>query len=389
MRLEVISFTENGIRLSQRLAETWDGCIKSFQEQHRSGGNRFFQESGTAVPEGIALYTKCGARAPQELCNLKKGQSTLHPVEFVEQSVGNWAGERMREGRCLLFIGACGIAVRAIAPHLLNKLCDSPVLVMDERGQYVIPILSGHYGGANRIAGEIAAVLGAVPVITTATDLNHKFAVDLFAKKNGLLIVNRDGIAKVSAKVLANREITLSVETGHVREGARLPEGIRLVPYPPEGDVDVLVTGEEKVSDAALVFRPREYAFGVGCRKGKEAEEIEAFLLQCAGEAGIPLEHFFALASIDRKREEPGLISWSEKHRVPFLTYTAAELWEAEGEFQASAFVLEKTGVDNVCERAALKACGSSGRLVYGKHAEDGMTSAIAKREWSVAFDEE
>ena len=105
-------------------------------------------------------------------------------IRYVEEGMGEWAGKQMAEKHTLLFIGACGIAVRAIAPYITDKLHDSAVLVMDEGGNYIIPILSGHVGGANEIAVKIAVEIGAVPVITTATDINGKFAVDLFAKRN-------------------------------------------------------------------------------------------------------------------------------------------------------------------------------------------------------------
>ncbi len=372
--MSVISFTESGARLSEKLAELW--------------GSREKEAPGDIEIGEIELYTKCNAPKGRG-AETEPGQGAAGAARAVEESVGEWAGEQMRAGKILLFIGACGIAVRAVAPHLSDKLRDSPVLVADEKGNYVIPILSGHFGGANEIAVRIATMLGAVPVITTATDLNQKFAVDLFARRNGLFVVNREGIAKVSAKVLAGQEITMSVETGHFRGEGRLPSGVRMVPYPPGGPVDVLVTGEEKEPDAVLLLRPREYALGIGCRKGKEADKIEVFILQGAKEAGISPERFFAAASIDLKREEPGILQWSRRHRVPFLTYTAEELRETEGEFHGSAFVLRAAGVDNVCERAALRACGPGGRIVYGKHAADGMTIAVAEREWSAGFNEE
>ncbi len=362
MSISVISFTENGIRLSRRLRDLWKAPRRS------------------AEWGDILLYTKCKA-AP--------GDGNRHYAGFVEQSVAEWAGEQMRRKNALLFIGACGIAVRAVAPSLTDKLHDSPVLVMDEGGRYVIPILSGHWGGANELAGEIAGFLGAVAVITTATDLNRKFAVDLFARKNGLTVANKDGIAKVSARVLAGEEITLSVEAGHFDGAQEQPAGVRLAPYPPEQAVDVLVAAEAGEAGAALWLRPREYVIGMGCKRGKEAEKIEKFIGRSIREAGIEEGQLFALASIDRKKDEPGLLQWSREKGRPFLTYTAEQLRETAGEYQGSDFVREKVGVDNVCERAAVRACGAAGKLVYGKHAEDGMTIAIAKREWRVAFDEE
>lgn len=353
MKLSVITFTENGILLSKKIAQAFDET-------------------------DITLYTKCRADG-------REGQN----VRFVTQSIGEWAKEQFEERNVLLFIGACGIAVRAIAPYITDKLHDHPVLVVDEKGQYVIPVLSGHVGGANEIAVSIAEKIGARPVITTATDINNQFAVDLFAKKNRLIIVNKEGIAKVSSKVLAGKSITMSVEQGHLEKGVKPPKGIELTEYPPLQKVDVVITSEDREFEAALLLRPKKFVIGIGCKKGKEAEKIEDFIIGNLQKTGISPAQVFGMASIDVKKDEPGLLAWRRKEKIPFITYTAEELRCVEGDFHKSEFVREQVGVDNVCERAALRLCGQEGRLIYGKHAEDGMTIAIAQREWSVGFDEE
>ncbi len=278
----------------------------------------------------------------------------------------------------MLFIGACGIAVRAVAPHLTDKLHDVPVLVMDEKGKYVIPILSGHMGGANDLANHIAKKTGAVPVITTATDLNKKFAVDLFAKRNNLYIANKDGIVKVSSKVLAGKEITICIETGH--EITCEETGVRIVPYPPDRFVDVVVTSKDDVFDTSLLLKPREYVIGIGCKKGKKANEIDKFISKTINEMGISIMQIFALSSISQKSDEQGIIEWCRTEGIPFFTYTAEELQEVNGTFTKSVFVKNQVGVDNVCERAAVKACGEGGKLICPKVAENGMTIAIAMR---------
>lgn len=354
MGFRIISFTEQGMHLSEKISESLN-------------------------QEEIKLFTKW---------SFEKEEEILPSVQFVEQSIGDWAKEQMKEKNGLIFIGACGIAVRAIAPCITDKLHDRPVLVMDERGKYVIPILAGHMGGANEIAMQIAEKMGAIPVITTATDINKKFAVDLFAKKNGLHIVNKDGIAKISAKVLAGRKITMSVEPGHMGKIKNYPEEILMISYPPIQPVDVVITSEKKKFPASICLKPKEYVIGMGCKKGKEAEKIERFIDKSIQEAGIAKSQIFALVSIDRKKEEKGFLTWSRKENIPFFTFSAEQLQELEGNFSTSAFVKEQVGVDNVCERAALKACGNGGKIIYNKQKEDGMTIAIAKREWSVSFDE-
>lgn len=354
MRLSMISFTENGKRLSERMANVLD---QEFQ---------------------VALYTKCEADSRDD---------AFSDVLFVRTSVGEWAGERMQEKNALLFIGACGIAVRAVAPFLIDKLQDAPVLVMDEIGKYVIPIVAGHMGGANDLAYRIAEKTGAQPVITTATDLRKKFAVDLFAKRNGfyLDLANKDGIAKVSAKVLAGKEITISIETGHEVIGEE--PGVRLVPYPPTGFVDVVVSTKEDLFDTFLLLKPKEYVIGIGCQKGKSEKEIDAWISKTIHERGISVSQILALSSISRKREEQGILAWCRKKGILFLTYTAEELQRVSGNFTKSAFVKAQVGVDNVCERAAVRACGEGGKLIVPKAAENGITIAIAKRKWKVCLD--
>lgn len=362
MRLSIISFTEKGKRLSERIVTLFENDMD------------------------VRLYTKCRACMGEDI------RSAVLPVKT---SVGEWAGEQMRERNAMLFIGACGIAVRAAAPFLTDKLHDAPVLVMDENGKYVIPILSGHMGGANELANDIAKKAGAVPVITTATDISRKFAVDLFARRNGFSIMNKDGIAKVSSKVLAGEEITISIEPGHritMEENGGgtgkicLPDGVRLISYPPAENADIVITSKEGMFDTAILLKPKEYVIGMGCKRGKSVAEIDRFIAKKAEELGISGTQIFALASISQKSNERGMVEWCRKERIPFLTYTAEELQNVKGKFSESSFVREQVGVDNVCERAAMKTCKEAGELIASKHAENGMTIAVAKREWAVCF---
>lgn len=123
-----------------------------------------------------------------------------------EESPEEWAAEGFRMHQPLLFVGAAGIAIRTVAPLVKDKLQDSPVLVMDEGGRHIIPLLSGHMGGANALARDIGARIGADPAITTATDVNGCFAIDDFARRNGLRIENREAIRRVSGKLLSGKK---------------------------------------------------------------------------------------------------------------------------------------------------------------------------------------
>lgn len=313
-----------------------------------------------------------------------------------EEGVVLWAEKQFRENRALVFIGACGIAVRAIAPWVKDKLSDSPVLVLDEQGRYVIPILSGHAGGANELAERIAVRIKAAAVITTATDIHGKFAVDLFAKRNQCSILNKDGIAKVSAKILRGERATISIEDGDRRVNAdrsRIPEELELIPYPPRQKVDILVSSgaeEPELSEQAVLrLKPKEYILGIGCKKGKSKEEIAALIQKNLTKLGLRTSEIAAIASIERKREEPGICRWAQENRIPFCVFSEEELRSVQGTFRESAFVEQTVGVGNVCERAALAACESGGGLILEKQAENGITLAVAKRKWKIEWKKE
>ncbi|SHK45616.1 cobalt-precorrin 5A acetaldehyde-lyase [Anaerocolumna jejuensis DSM 15929] len=365
MKLRIVSFTRRGMELSRRVGE----ALKEERETD--------------------LFTKFGGFSEREY--KEKPESTDKVCEHrmavrIIENLSRWTGEQFEEGNAVLFIGACGIAVRTIAPFVKDKLSDSPVLVMDEAGSFVIPILSGHYGGANELAEEIAEKLGGTAVLTTASDVNGLFAVDVFARKNELAICNRKGIAKVASAVLNQETVTAAV-AGEYR--GKVPEELTLVPYPVTQRVSFLVSpflADAEYADLQLC--PKAYVVGIGCKRGKALKEIEEVVGRQLEQAGIRLEAVAALASIDRKKGEEGLVRYAEKYRLPFMTFSSEVLREITGEFTTSSFVEEQVGVDNVCERSAMAACKEGGSLLLSKYAENGITVAIAKRKWSVAFDE-
>lgn len=417
MKMSVISFTKQGQILGERIRERMGGedaitlytkCSSQIAKEPQAATNR---ENHTEQETNTVKTAVSQKNMTEESMTVSKNPDTI----AVTTSLTEWTGEQMAAHRALVFISACGIAVRAIAPWITDKLHDSPVIVMDEQGQYVIPLLSGHVGGANELALRLSEAIGAIPVVTTATDLHGSFAVDLFAKKNDLWIRNREGIAKVSAKVLAGAEITMCVRTGHIETCENLPDGIRLCEYPPKEPVDVLVTENHSVSDtvardlleqkyrsplsvsmeqlqsdvyskAQLILHPKKYVLGVGCKKETDSAKLEDYLQSILEQQGISIEEIAALASIDVKKDETCLLKFSEKHRIPFRTYSVQKLQAVPGEFHGSAFVKNTVGVDNVCERAAICAVGDGGRLMLSKQANDGMTVAIVEKIWKVVF---
>ena len=282
-----------------------------------------------------------------------------------------------------IFIGAAGIAVRYIAPFVKDKFTDSPVLVLDEKGDYVIPILSGHVGGAAALADEAAELLGAVAVHTTATDVQGKFAVDVFAKKNHLLLTDRGMAKEISAAVLEGERIALYIEETDCTVQGSVPDSVVLCAARGEAEryrLRIVIAGrfagDDGKKEGTLLLRPRNIIAGIGCRKGIDAELLETGLRDVLQVNGLEPEQICMLASIDLKKEEPALLALSGKYQLPFVTYSADELRRVPLVSAGSDFVKRVTGVDNVCERAAVLSC-EDGNLIQGKCVREAMTAAL------------
>ena len=265
-----------------------------------------------------------------------------------------------------VFVGAAGIAVRGIAPYVKSKLSDPAVVAVDECGRFVVPLLSGHAGGANELARRLGEALSAIPVITTATDINDVFSVDTFARQEHLAIVEKDEIKHLSGALLEGKPIgALTPECGFVISGKPVGQ-----PF-----------------SHTLHLVPQDLVLGVGCRSGVSGDELYRFVSDVFEEQGWSLYRIRAVASIDVKKDEAGLIALSDRLGVTFLTYSAARLAAQPGDFQASGFVQQTVGVDNVCERSALCAAVCEGWLpqesrfedfcLLPKYAERGMTLAV------------
>lgn len=318
MKLAYLAFTEQGEQLAGRLAAALGGTVQ-----------------------------RCGAS-----CSLE-----------------TWTAAHFSQSDGLVYVGAAGIAVRAIAPHLQSKTTDPAVVVVDACARYAIPILSGHLGGANDLARAIGRVCGALPVLTTATDANGVFAVDEWAKRQNCRIVNPDRIKTVSAKLLAGGTVT--VQSAWPIAG-QPPRNVRQTE---DSGADVLLALRPSPGEA-LQLVPRIAVLGVGCKKNVLPQTLEDALAAFLTGAGVCEQAISAVASIDLKKEELGLLAFCAAHGWPLKTYSAEQLRAVEGRFTPSAFVQGVTGVDNVCERSAVLASG--GTLCRGKTAGNGVTMALA-----------
>ena len=281
----------------------------------------------------------------------------------------------------LIFVGACGIAVRAIAPHVAAKTTDPAVLVLDERALHVISLLSGHIGGANALCWKLAAALETDAVITTATDVNKRFSVDAWAARQGLHISSMK-IAKLYSAAILKRD--LPFYTDLPIDGA-LPSGVY---YGDAGAIGAAVS-YRNVSPFknTLLLTPEVLHIGIGCKRDTPEERIAAAVDAVFAEHGLDPAAVAQLASIDVKSDEAGLLTFAADRNRPIRFYTAEQLRAVPGEFTASRFVAGTVGVDNVCERSAMLSAGDGAKLLVKKTSQNGVTVAVALGNRRISFE--
>ena len=282
-------------------------------------------------------------------------------------ALNDWTASAFDESDALIFVGAAGIAVRAVAPYLKSKAEDPAVLAVDETGAYVIPILSGHLGGANALARQVAALTGGQAVITTATDRHGVFAVDLWARVQNCAVLEPERIKDISAALLDGKTVEFESEwsvTGITPDG--------LIP----GSSGGFTVSVMRIQDDRLHLVPRIASLGVGCKRGTTQQAVEEAFAKLMDRFSLCPEAVCQVCTIDRKADERGLLSFCADHSWPLRSFSAEELAAVPGEYSASSFVAQTVGVDNVCERAAVK--GSGGKLLVPKQTGGGVAMAVA-----------
>jgi len=289
-----------------------------------------------------------------------------------------------------IFIMSTGIVVRLIAPLIVHKTEDPAVVVVDDGGHHAISLLSGHLGGANQLARQTAAAIGARPVITTATDVNQVPAIDMLAKEKGLSIENPEAIKIVNMALLTGNNVMVCDPYNFLADA--LPTAVRLEPDELvahcttnseaedfEDAAYVLVTDHTfDLPTAVLVLRPASLVAGIGCNRNTEAAEILAHLAQVLADHGLASSSLRGIASIDVKADETGLITTAQRLELPLAFFGKQELNQVDTIQNPSKIVEQHVGVKSVCEAAAILASGN-GKLIVPKQSTKNVTVAIAR----------
>ena len=337
-----------------------------------------FTEKGSVVGKNLSCVLNekgylCTCFAPEKFA-VKLGFETING-EYIK-----WVENVFNSYNILFFISAIGIAVRGIAPYIKDKFTDPAVVVLDEKENFAIPLLSGHVGGAVDFVKVLCNITNAVPVITTATDINNKFAVDVFAVKNNLKIIQRTAAKEISSTLLSGENISFCCDSeyyGKITQGVQISE---------KGNIGFVVSVfNKKLYNINLNLVPKKVHLGIGCKKDTPKESIERAVKSFLEENGIFEEAVKSVSTITIKQNEKGINDFCSEKSWPVKYFTAEELNTVKGSFNSSEFVKKVTGTDNVCERAAVLSSGN-GKLIAGKTAFDGVTLAAACEKWSVDF---
>ena len=287
----------------------------------------------------ILAVTEKGIELAEKISESVGGKIFIKGRDFDRMKI--FVEEIFTKFDALIFICATGIAVRMIAPHIVSKLSDPAVIVIDELGRNVISLLSGHVGGANDLTLKISAQINSNPVITTATDIEEKFSADNFASKLGLIPEPKDAIKAINTAILRGEEIYLTA------------------------------------GDVRLNLIPKNLICGIGCRRGVSIEKISSAVNDACKIINQPVERIKIFATVDIKRDEKSLIDFVKNLGRDIKFFNVNELAEKilEYKLDESDFVKKIIGVGNVCEAAAL--CVTHGKFALPKTKFDEVTIAL------------
>jgi cobalt-precorrin 5A hydrolase/precorrin-3B C17-methyltransferase len=316
---------------------------------------------------GLVSVSAAGRAMARRLASAWPGQTTIHSGPVADQVRAAW--ERSSQLVCFL---ATGATVRLLAPVLGDKHTDPGVVCVDEAGRHAIAVLGGHAGGANALAVRVADVLNATPVISTATDATGTAALDEFGADLGFRIADPAGLARVGRALLDGEPVRLVSD-------ATWP-----LPALPTVDGDtgpVIAISDRTDTRADLLYRPPSLVVGVGASRGVSAAEVATLVAAGLAAAGLAAESVRALATVDVKADEDGILAVAARYGWPLLTFPAASL-RGVSVPNPSEVVRAAVGTPSVAEAAALLCAGAAGRaagLVLAKRASAMATVAIAR----------
>lgn len=314
----------------------------------------------------IITYTEAGLA-------IARSMAASFDVEifYKDKNIDKILEERWPSLETIIFISATGIAVRKIAPLIKDKYTDPAVLVIDDKAKHVISLLSGHIGGANELAIDIAKAINAEPVITTASDNRGLEALDIYLRDNDFAYNSREALTKIMAAIVNQREIYLEAASDFDFKYDKFTSDRSEADYAIIQDEGYMTNDEENT----LYIIKKKYNMGIGLRRGTDFDVLEEAFHELLREMDINPKAIKRFGSIDIKKDEEALLELCKKYDRELIFYTADELNEVDVS-EKSDFVKEITGAYSVSEAAA-KLLG--GKIILTKKIIDSITFSITE----------
>ncbi|WP_025025670.1 cobalt-precorrin 5A hydrolase [Caldalkalibacillus mannanilyticus] len=317
------------------------------------------------------LHTKFSHADLYYMSKFERGDEEQKQIQLFEGSVRLLLPALFNAYQGIILIISLGAVVRMIAPLLKDKKTDPGIVVIDDKGENVISVLSGHIGGANELTREVAAAIGARPIITTASDVQKTIPVDLFGRRFGWQWESGEKLTPVSASVVNEEQVAVIQESGERdwwMHDTPMPSTIQLyssieaaLEAKPHAALVVthrhLTEDESAILHNGVLYRPKVIVLGIGCNRGTAAEEIESVILDTLDELQFSIKSVKTVCTIDLKKDEEGLLAVVEKYSWDFQYYTPEELNEMEISAPSDT-VFKFTGAYGVSEPAVKRYLG-------------------------------
>jgi cobalt-precorrin 5A hydrolase len=334
------------------------------------------------TPNGVNIARRIAALLPDADAHMSGRLNEAAIEKLTFDKLSEEIAEKFNKYSGHIFIMSTGIVVRVIAPLIQNKTKDPAIVVIDDLGKHAISLLSGHLGGANALTLQVAEIIGARPVITTATDVNRRPAIDVLAKEKNMVIENPRAIKTVNMALLTDQKVYVHDRFAMLQD--EIPNAIQLaeeVLIKLKDHTAAIFVGDRQIelSPHVLILRPATLVAGIGCNRNTPMEEIKDLLVEVLKKNNLANGCLNRIATIDLKADEPGLIELAKDLNLPIEFYSRDELNSVKDIQTPSTMVEKHVGVKSVCEAAAILA-SQMGSLIVSKQTTPNVTVAIARK---------
>lgn len=322
----------------------------------------------------IISVTEEGRNLARTLSDYLENDPSVIKVDVFHKNVISTFNEFFNDYDCWVGIMAAGIMVRSICPLIKTKFGDPAVLVVGENGKHVISLLSGHMGGANHFTVKLAGMIGAIPVITTATDLAGKMGVDTIAYQYWLDINNKKPIKIMNQHIAAGGKVDLY-----------LPSQLDFLENHPIVNKSYNIHKWERtfirasLAEDEVNLTPKRMVAGIGSKKGVSEDQVFFALRSALQLLHLPIGRLNAIATADIKKDEEGIKLAAIKSDLPLEIISLDEISHfSHSDCTPSNLVKREFGIEGVSEPVALIEAGENSRLILKKTAYNGVTVAVA-----------